>query len=97
MESDDLFDLVSEAIIWQLCAPDSLRGHGAAQLRHTLAAGAPVLHEAAVKMISVATTHRFPTILEIALMLACDSVESCEYYLNSIDYEMFFGNLLWGK
>lgn len=80
LENDSLFDLVSNAIIWQLAAPDSLRGPGAAQLRHTMAAAGSVLHQTVSRMLAVTTAHRFPTFLTIALLLACYSVENCKIY-----------------
>ncbi|XP_026759124.2 uncharacterized protein LOC113518411 [Galleria mellonella] len=75
--NDDVFDLVSKGLIWQLSAPDQIRGHGAAQLRHTLAAAAPVLYQTVVRMLGVSTLHRYPTYLEVALLLACDNVDNC--------------------
>lgn len=78
LEDDHLFDLVSNATIWQLAAPDALRGPGTAQLRHTLAAAASVLHQTVSRMLAVTTAHRFSTFLTIALVLACHSVENCE-------------------
>lgn len=78
LEDDDLFTLVSNALIWQLSAPDCVRGAGTAHLRHVLAAAVPVLYQTTVRMLAVANAHRFPTFLEIALLLACESVENCE-------------------
>ncbi|KAL0902679.1 hypothetical protein ABMA27_000498 [Loxostege sticticalis] len=77
LEDDDLFTLVSNALIWQLSAPDCVRGAGTAHLRHVLAAAVPVLYQTTVRMLAVANAHRFPTFLEIALLLACESVENC--------------------
>ncbi|XP_063893252.1 uncharacterized protein LOC135117630 [Helicoverpa armigera] len=79
IEDDKLFDVVSKAIIWHLSAPDDLRGPGTVALRYSLLAGAPVLRETTVRMLAVASSHRFPTFLEIALLLACDTVENCKY------------------
>ncbi|XP_047040831.1 uncharacterized protein LOC124645124 [Helicoverpa zea] len=77
IEDDKLFDVVSKAIIWHLSAPDDIRGPGTVALRYSLLAGAPVLRETTVRMLAVASSHRFPTFLEIALLLACDTVENC--------------------
>ncbi|KAJ0183695.1 hypothetical protein K1T71_000118 [Dendrolimus kikuchii] len=77
LEDDKHFNLVSKAILWHLSAPDTARGHGAAQLRHTLAAAAPVLYQTVVRILAVTSSKRFPTFLEMALILACDTVENC--------------------
>ncbi|XP_059059905.1 uncharacterized protein LOC131853107 [Achroia grisella] len=74
---EDQFDLVSKGILWQLSAPDHARGRGATQLRHTLAAAAPVLYQTIVRMLAVSTSHRYSTYLEVALLLACDNVDNC--------------------
>lgn len=78
MEDDGLFKIVSDAILWHLSAPDKLRGVDTLQLRHALAAAAPALQQTTVRMIAVATSARFPTFLEIALLLACDTMDNCE-------------------
>ncbi|XP_045510297.1 uncharacterized protein LOC123705525 [Colias croceus] len=77
IQDDDLFDLVSKGLLWQLSAPDALRGNGAAQLRHTLSAAGPFLYVTIVRMLAISTSHRFPTFLQMALLLACDSVDNC--------------------
>ncbi|CAG9782044.1 unnamed protein product [Diatraea saccharalis] len=77
MEDDVLFDLVSNAMIWQLSAPDSSRGPGTAHLHIVLAAAGPVLIHTAVRMLAVADSHRFPTFLEIAFLLANDNADNC--------------------
>ncbi|RVE53104.1 hypothetical protein evm_002201 [Chilo suppressalis] len=77
MEDGDLFILVSKAMMWQLSAPDQCRGPGVARLRVVLAAAGPVLIHTAVRMLAVTDAHRFPTFLEIALLLASDSADNC--------------------
>lgn len=77
-EDDDIFDLVTKALIWQLSAPDSKRGSGSARLQHILAASAKVLYQTVTRMLAIATPHRFPAYLDIVFLLACDSVENCE-------------------
>lgn len=84
LESDLNFDLVSKGLIWQLSAPDSLRGHGTVQLRHTLAAGIPMLYQPIARMLSIVSTHRYPTFLHISLLLACDTVNNCTLFFNSL-------------
>ncbi|CAH0578431.1 unnamed protein product [Chrysodeixis includens] len=76
-EDEELFNIVSEALLWHLSAPDKLRGMKTLQLRHSLAAAAPALRQTTVRMIAVATTPRFPTFLEIAFLLACDTMDNC--------------------
>ncbi|KAI8430649.1 hypothetical protein MSG28_000850 [Choristoneura fumiferana] len=77
LEEDDLFELVSMAVRWQLSAPDSKRAAGAVQMRPALAAAAPVVSQSIVRMLAVCSAYRFPTFLDIAFFLACDSVENC--------------------
>ncbi|XP_049885473.1 uncharacterized protein LOC126380249 [Pectinophora gossypiella] len=77
LEDDELFELVAEGLLFQLSAPDSKRGHGSAQLRHTLAAAKNVLIDTVARMIAVAKPSRYPAYLEIAFLLACDSVDNC--------------------
>ncbi|XP_013184784.2 uncharacterized protein LOC106130482 [Amyelois transitella] len=76
-EDDEIFSLVSKGLLYQMSAPDSIRGHGAAQVRHTLAAGAPVLIQTAVRMLAVATPSRFPTFLQLCLVIGCDDADIC--------------------
>lgn len=83
LEEDELFDLVSDAIIWHLAAPDVIRGKGTAQHRHTLAAATSVLYQTVSRMLAVTTAHRFPTFLTIALLLACESVENCKIFCSN--------------
>lgn len=78
-EDDDIFDLATKALMWQLSAPDSKRGNDAAKLEHILAASAKVLYQTAARMLAIATPHRFPAYLDIVFLLACDSVDNCEY------------------
>ncbi|KAM3968388.1 uncharacterized protein ACR2FA_004032 [Aphomia sociella] len=91
LDDDDLFDLVSKGIIWQLSVPDLKRGNFAAQLRHTLAAAGPVLHQTIVRMLAVTNSHRYPTYLEVALILACDNVDNCiEMMKESVIENIFY-------
>lgn len=78
LEDDASFNIVSQALIWHLSAPDSKRTTDAVKLSHTLAA-ATGLCETAVRMLALATAHRFPAYLEIALLLACDDVNNCNF------------------
>ncbi|KAF9797909.1 hypothetical protein SFRURICE_016553 [Spodoptera frugiperda] len=77
MDDDVLFDVVAGALIWHLSAPDKLRGQGTVQLRHTLAAAAPVLRQTTVRMMAIANSRKFPIFLEISILLACDTAENC--------------------
>lgn len=79
IEDDDIFDLVAKALIWQLSAPDSKRGNGAARLQHIVAASAKVLYQTVARMLAIATPHRFPAYLDIVFLLACYSVDNCKY------------------
>ncbi|CAK1554778.1 unnamed protein product [Leptosia nina] len=76
LEDDELFDIVSRALIWQLSAPDTARGRGAAHLRHNLAA-AVYLHQTIVRMLALSTSHRYPTFQQVALLLALYSSDNC--------------------
>lgn len=78
-EDDDIFDMVTKALIWQMSAPDSKRGKGAARLQQILASSAKVLYQTAARMLATATPHRFPVYLDIVFLLVCDSVDNCEY------------------
>lgn len=80
LEDDELFELVSKAMRWQLSAPDARRGAGAVRTRQALAAAAPVVSQTIVRIIAVCSAYRFPTFLDIALFLACDSAENCMYH-----------------
>ncbi|XP_068632395.1 cilia- and flagella-associated protein 69-like, partial [Battus philenor] len=86
---DDNFDVISKALIWHLSAPDSQRGQGDLRLNVTLAA-ATDLNETIVRMLALATCHRFPTFLELALLLACDQVDNCLYMINNNIFENIF-------
>ncbi|XP_053624154.1 uncharacterized protein LOC128683024 [Plodia interpunctella] len=86
VEDDELFELVSKGILYQLSAPDSARGPGTVHVRHSLAAGAPVLVETSVRMLAVAWSSRFPTFLEIALLIALNDADIC--------FEMIKENIL---
>ncbi|XP_075990592.1 cilia- and flagella-associated protein 69-like isoform X2 [Anticarsia gemmatalis] len=76
VEEDHLFDLVSMALTWHLSAPDKARGKGALQLRHTLSA-ASILTQVVSRMIAIASPYKFPTFMNLALLLACDTVDNC--------------------
>ncbi|XP_047523680.1 uncharacterized protein LOC125062135 [Pieris napi] len=76
LADDELFDIVSRALIWQLSTPDVKR-HGAAQLRHTLAAAPLYLYQTLVRMLCLSSHHRYPTFLQAALLLAYDSTDNC--------------------
>lgn len=78
LEDDSNFDLVSQALIWHLSAPDSKRATGAVKLSHTLVAAID-LCETVVRMIALATMHRFPVYIKIALLVACDDVNNCNF------------------
>lgn len=78
-EDDDIFDLVANALIWQLSVPDSKRSLGSARQQHILAASAKVLYQTVARMLAIATPHRFPAYMYIVFLLACDSVDNCEY------------------
>ncbi|KAG6454112.1 uncharacterized protein LOC115446035 [Manduca sexta] len=77
LEDDYFFDLVSKGILWQLAAPDDFRKQGAVPSRYILTAAAPVIHQTTVRMLAVSTSHRYPTFLNIALILAWNSMENC--------------------
>lgn len=78
LEDDDMFCLASNAVIWQLSAPDCARAPDTAKLRHVLAVAAPVLYQTAVRMLAVTDAFRFSTFLEIALLLAYESADNCK-------------------
>ncbi|KAJ8737357.1 hypothetical protein PYW07_000628 [Mythimna separata] len=84
------FDIVSNAILYHLCAPDSVRGPGTVQQRHALTAAAPVLRVTIVRMIAVANNHRFPTFLDIVLILACNTEENCIEMMKENIIEIIF-------
>ncbi|XP_048005900.1 uncharacterized protein LOC125241447 isoform X2 [Leguminivora glycinivorella] len=77
LEEDELFTIVSDALLWHLSAPDPRRPSNALQRRATLLAGAPVLYHAAARMLAVTDSNRFPTFLKMSLLLAAASQENC--------------------
>ncbi|KAH9636475.1 hypothetical protein HF086_002175 [Spodoptera exigua] len=77
LQDDDLLDVVAAALLWHLSAPDTIRGQATVQLRHSMAAAAPVLVQSTVRMIAIAEPRRFAIFLEIALLLAFDTAENC--------------------
>ncbi|XP_014366424.2 uncharacterized protein LOC106717203 [Papilio machaon] len=89
LEEDDIFDVVSKALIWHLSYPDSQRKQGHVKLSHTFAA-ATGLCETVVKMLSLSTTRRFPSFLETALLLACNNVDICVTMMKSNIIENIF-------
>lgn len=81
MEQYDLFELVSRGLLWQLSAFDEARGAGALHRRHALNAAETHLLVTVVRMLALATAQRFPTFQQIALLLACHSVDCCKLFL----------------
>ncbi|CAH0703764.1 unnamed protein product [Spodoptera exigua] len=77
LQDGDLLDVVAAALLWHLSAPDTIRGQATVQLRHSMAAAAPVLLQSTVRMIAIAEPRRFAIFLEIALLLAFDTAENC--------------------
>ncbi|XP_013145870.1 PREDICTED: uncharacterized protein LOC106109021 isoform X2 [Papilio polytes] len=89
LEEDDIFDIVSNALIWHLSYPDFLRKNGQIRQSHTFVA-ATGLCETVVRMLSLSTNRRFPTFLEIALLFACDNVDICVTMMRSNIIENLF-------
>ncbi|XP_026313910.1 uncharacterized protein LOC113225720 [Hyposmocoma kahamanoa] len=89
-EDDDIFDMVSKALVWQMSAPNSKRGIGTARLQQILAASAKVLYQTSVRMLAIATPHRFPAYLDIVFLLACDSVDNCLDLMEENIFENIF-------
>ncbi|XP_072930307.1 cilia- and flagella-associated protein 69-like isoform X2 [Epargyreus clarus] len=77
LEEDEHFGMVSEAIIFNLSAPDRVRGLDAAPQRYVLEAAASVLDQTIARMLAVTRSSRFPTFVILALLLASDSVDNC--------------------
>ncbi|KAJ8737618.1 hypothetical protein PYW08_000213 [Mythimna loreyi] len=90
VDQHDHFDFVSNAMLFHLSAPDSVRGPGTVHQRHTLVAAAPVLRVTIVRMVAVANNHRFPTFLDLVLLLACDTEENCIEMMKENIIEIIF-------
>ncbi|KAJ2954493.1 hypothetical protein O0L34_g2772 [Tuta absoluta] len=90
MEDDDLFDLVSKGLLYQLSASDKQRGENSVRLRHSLIAARKVLYQTAARMIALAKPSRFPTFVHIALLLACDCEDNCVDLMMENIFETIF-------
>ncbi|XP_063546380.1 uncharacterized protein LOC134754180 [Cydia strobilella] len=90
MEEDELFAVVSDALLWHLSAPDARRPAHALPRRATLLAAAPTLYHAAARMLAVASSNRFPTFLQMSLLLAAASQENCVELLKENILENIF-------
>nr|XP_034839516.1 uncharacterized protein LOC117995640 [Maniola hyperantus] len=77
VEDDDLFELVSRGILWQLSATDEARGPGTLRRQHALSAAGSHLLITVARMLALATPQRFPTFQQIAMLLACNSTNCC--------------------
>ncbi|CAH2103078.1 unnamed protein product [Euphydryas editha] len=75
-EEDEMFELVARALTWQLSAGGEARGAGTARRQLVLGAARALMHTAP-RMLALASSRRFPTFLQIALLLACDSDDYC--------------------
>ncbi|XP_063634003.1 uncharacterized protein LOC134804733 [Cydia splendana] len=90
MEEDELFAIVADALLWHLSAPDARRPADALPRRVTLLAAAPTLYHAAARMLAVASSNRFPTYLQMNLLLAAASQENCVKLLKENILENIF-------
>ncbi|XP_032526982.2 uncharacterized protein LOC116777504 isoform X1 [Danaus plexippus] len=82
VEDEDMFELVSRGLLYQLSARDrqtrGAHGESVVSLRHALlAAASPALYRVIVSMLAVASPRRFPAFLQAALILASASSQNC--------------------
>lgn len=84
VEDEDMFELVSRGLLYQLSARDrqtrGAHGESVVSLRHALlAAASPALYRVIVSMLAVASPRRFPAFLQAALILASASSQNCNF------------------
>lgn len=79
LNDNEDFDKLYEGLVWQLSAPDKLRGVGSVRRCYIIKAATPVLVQSVSRMIAYSSAYRYPAFVQIAIIIACDSVYNCKY------------------